>query len=68
MTDFINFGKTKRVAITESTKKVIESELKEDLDIETLTEEEIVKKVNSTKKGVAKRTKKGVVIKQSLNG
>ena len=33
-----------------------------------LTEQEVVTKINESKKAVAKKTKKGVRVKQSLNG
>ncbi len=72
MTDFINYPTkkytkpTKKVIITESTKEVVEEAIGEKL--EDLTEDEVVQKVNESKKAVAKKTKKGVKVKQSLNG
>ena len=72
--DFINYPTKKyikptpkkKVIITESTKELVEDVLGEKL--ENLTEDEVVQKVNESKKAVAKKTKKGVKIKQSLNG
>ncbi|MBO4622498.1 MAG: hypothetical protein J5691_01290 [Bacilli bacterium] len=74
MTDFINYPTkkyakpvvTKKVIITESTKEVVEEAIGEKL--EDLTEDEVVQKVNESKKAVAKKTRKGVKVKQSLNG
>ena len=74
MEDFINYPTRKyvkptpkkKVIITESTKEVVEEAIGEKL--EDLTEDEVVRKVNESKKAVAKRTKKGVKVKQSLNG
>ncbi len=68
MTDFINYPTkhTKKVIITEATKKVVEEAIGSEID--ELTEEETVKKINESKKAVAKKTKKGITVKQSLNG
>ncbi len=74
MTDFINYPTKKyakpelkkKVIITESTKEVVEEAIGEKL--EDLTEDEVVQKVNESKKAVAKKTRKGVKVKQSLNG
>ena len=70
MTDFINYptrnyAKPKKMIMTEATAKIIEEEVG---DIENLTEQEVVTKINESKKAVAKKTKKGVRVKQSLNG
>lgn len=70
MTDFINYPpkryiKPKKVIMTEATAKIVEEEVG---DIENLTEQEVVTKINESKKAVAKKTKKGVRVKQSLNG
>lgn len=66
MTDFINYPpKKKKIIMVESTRKVVE-EVVENLD--ELTEDEAVIKINESKKAVAKKTKKGVRVKQSLNG
>lgn len=65
MTDFINFSKKKRIVMTESTRKVVEEAVG---NIDEMTEDEAVQKINESKKAVAKKTKKGVKVKQSLNG
>lgn len=66
MTDFINYPpKKKKIIMVESTRKAVE-EVVENLD--ELTEDEAVIKINESKKAVAKKTKKGVRVKQSLNG
>lgn len=66
MTDFINFSKKKkRLVMTESTRKVVEEAIG---NIDEMTEDEAVQKINESKKAVAKKTKKGVKVKQSLNG
>ena len=36
--------------------------------VEEMTEDEAIQKINESKKAVAKKTKKGVKVKQSLNG
>lgn len=67
--DFINYDKpvAKKVVLSESTKKVLEEEKVEIKEEDTA--EEVVKKVNKTKKAVAKMHEDGSVdIKQSLNG
>ncbi len=51
--------------MTESTRKVVEEAIG---NIDEMTEEEAVIKINESKKAVAKKTKKGVKVKQSLNG
>ena len=74
MTDFINYptkhytkpAVKKKLIITESTKEVVEEAIGEKLD--ELTEDEVIQKINESKKAVAKKTKKGVKVKQSLNG
>lgn len=70
MTDFIHYPSRmkpkKKLIITESTKKVVEEAIGENVD--DLTEDEAIVKINESKKAVAKRTKKGVKVKQSLNG
>jgi len=69
MTDFIHFPPLKRkkkVLITESTKQVVEKAIGE--NIEDLNEDEMIQKINESKKAVAKKTKKGIKVKQSLNG
>jgi hypothetical protein len=70
MTDFINYpvhktAKKAKLNMCESTREVVE-EVVENLD--ELTEDEAVKKINESKKAVAKKTKDGVRVKQSLNG
>lgn len=70
MTDFINYPthkvtKKAKLNMCESTREVVE-EVIENLD--ELTEDEAVKKINESKKAVAKKTKDGVRVKQSLNG
>jgi CRISPR/Cas system-associated exonuclease Cas4 (RecB family) len=65
MTDFINFSKKKRIVMTESTRKVVEEAIG---NVDEMTEDEAVQKINESKKAVAKKTKKGVKVKQSLNG
>lgn len=70
MTDFINYPahkvtKKAKLNMCESTREVVE-EVVENLD--ELTEDEAVKKINESKKAVAKKTKDGVRVKQSLNG
>lgn len=65
MTDFINFSKKKKIVITESTRKVVEEAVG---NIDEMTEDEAIQKINESKKAVAKKTKKGVKVKQSLNG
>ena len=52
--------------ITESTKQVVEKAIGE--NIEDLNEDEMIQKINESKKAVAKKTKKGIKVKQSLNG
>ncbi len=74
MTDFINFGKTIRrtpqVIITESTQDIVEAELGESLGdiVETKDENEVVATLNETNKVVAKKTKRGIKVKQALKG
>ena len=51
--------------MTEYTHKVIEEAVG---SIEEMTEDEAIQKINESKKAVAKKTKKGVKVKQSLNG
>ena len=70
MTDFINYpvhktSKKAKLNMCESTREVIE-EVVENLD--ELTEDEAIKKINESKKAVAKKPKDGVRVKQSLNG
>lgn len=66
MTDFINYPPKKRkIVMTESTRKVVEEAVG---SIEEMTEDEVIQKINESKKAVAKKTKKGVKVKQSLNG
>lgn len=70
MEDFIHYpsrfkAPKKKLIMAESTRKIVE-EAVEDLD--NLTEDEAIIKINESKKAVAKRTKKGVKVKQSLNG
>ena len=66
MTDFINYPPKKRkIVMTESTRKVVEAAVG---SIEEMTEDEAIQKINESKKAVAKKTKKGVKVKQSLNG
>lgn len=66
MTDFINYPvKKKKIIISEATRKVVETSIE---NLEELPEEEVVQKINESKKAVAKKTKKGIKVKQSLNG
>lgn len=67
MTDFINYPikHRKKIIMSESTKKVVENVID---NLDELTEDEAVIKINESKKAVAKKTKKGVRVKQSLNG
>lgn len=66
MTDFINYPPRKRkIVMTESTRKVVEEAVG---NVEEMTEDEAIQKINESKKAVAKKTKKGVKVKQSLNG
>ena len=66
MTDFINYPPKKRkIVMTESTRKVVEEAVG---SIEEMNEDEANQKINESKKAVAKKTKKGVKVKQSLNG
>ena len=67
MTDFMNFPSKRKAKLQmcESTREAIE-EVVDNLD--ELTEDEAVKKINESKKAVAKKTKDGVRVKQSLNG
>ena len=70
MTDFINYPSRrqrvyKKLQMTEATAKIIEEEIG---DTEYLTEQELITAINESKKAVAKKTKKGVRVKQSLNG
>lgn len=67
MADFINFPSKRKAKLQmcESTREAIE-EVVDNLD--ELTEDEAVKKINESKKAVAKKTKDGVRVKQSLNG
>lgn len=66
MTDFINYPPRKhKIVMTESTRKVVEEAVG---NIEEMTEDEAIQKINESKKAVAKKTKKGVKVKQSLNG
>ena len=66
MTDFINYPPKKRkIVMTEATRKVVEEAVG---SIEEMTEDEAIQKINESKKAVAKKTKKGVKVKQSLNG
>ena len=66
MTDFINYPPKKRkIVMTESTRKVVEEAVG---SIEEMTEDEAIQKINESEKAVAKKTKKGVKVKQSLNG
>lgn len=66
MTDFINYPPKKRkIVMAESTRKVVEEAVG---SIEEMTEDEAIQKINESKKAVAKKTKKGVKVKQSLNG
>lgn len=59
--------KKKKLIITESTKDFIEEELNEDLD--KMDETELMRKINESKKAVAKINNNGEIeIKQSLNG
>lgn len=70
MTDFINYPPMrkpvkKKIIMTEATARIVEEEVG---DLENLTEQEVVTKINESKKAVAKKTSKGVRVKQSLNG
>lgn len=67
MTDFINYPSKRNVKLqmSESTREVIEEAIE---NLDELTEDEAVKKINESKKAVAKKTKAGVRVKQSLNG
>lgn len=65
MTDFINFSKKKKIVMTESTRKIVEEAVG---NVDEMTEDEAIQKINESKKAVAKKTKKGVKVKQSLNG
>lgn len=68
MTDFINYSakkKPKKIIMCETTKTIVEDVVD---NLEDLTEEETVMKINESKKAVAKKTKKGIRVKQSLNG
>lgn len=66
MTDFINYPpRKKKIVMTESTRKVVEEAVG---NIDEMTEDEAVQKINESKKAVAKKTKKGVKVKQPLNG
>ena len=47
------------------TRKVVEEAVG---NVDEMTEDEAVQKINESKKAVAKKTKKGVKVKQSLNG
>jgi len=59
--------KKKKIIITESTKDFIEEELNEDLD--EMDEVELMRKINESKKAVAKLNNNGEIeVKQSLNG
>lgn len=65
MTDFINYPNKKiKIQMSESTGKIV----KEIVDDEELSEEDFLRKINESKKVVAKKTKNGIKIKQSLNG
>jgi len=67
MTDFINYPshREKKIIMTEATRKVVEEVIG---NVDDLTEDEAIQKINESKKAVAKKTKKGVKVKQSLNG
>lgn len=67
MTDFINYPTTsdKKLNMCESTRKIVEECVE---DLEDLTESEAIKKINESKKAVAKKVKGSVQVKQSLNG
>lgn len=67
MTDFINYPSKRKAKLqmSESTREVIEEAIE---NLDELTEDEAVKKINESKKAVAKKTKNGVRVKQSLNG
>lgn len=59
--------KKNKILITESTKEFVEKELQE--DIEKMEEDELVRKINESKKAVAKKNTDGTIeVKQSLNG
>ena len=64
MTDFINYPnkKSTKLQMCESTREIIE-EVVDNLD--ELTEDEAVKKINESKKAVAKKTKHAVVTKST---
>ena len=56
-----------KILITESTKEFIEDELEEKLD--DMDEHEMIRKINESKKAVAKFNSDGdIVVQQSLNG
>ena len=56
-----------KILITESTKEFVEKELQENLD--EMKEDELIKKINESKKAVAKKNSDGdIEVKQSLNG
>lgn len=56
-----------KILITESTKEFVEKELQENLD--EMKEDELMKKINESKKAVAKKNSDGdIEVKQSLNG
>lgn len=59
--------KKNKILITESTKEFVEKELQK--DIEEMEEDELVRKINESKKAVAKKNTDGTIeVKQSLNG
>ena len=64
---FLNWPKKKKVLITESTKSMVEEVVGEKLD--EMTEEEVVIKINKTKRAVAKVKENGEIqVKRSING
>lgn len=65
MTDFINYPARTKIKMVESTKKVVDQFIE---NPEELSEEELVQQINESKKAVAKKTKKGIRVKQVLNG
>lgn len=66
MSDFINYPTKKaKFQMCESTREIVEEVVD---NLEDLTEDEAVKKINESKKAVAKKTKSGVRVKQTLNG
>ena len=66
MSDFINYpAKKAKFQMCESTREIVEEVVD---NLEDLTEDEAVKKINESKKAVAKKTKSGVRVKQALNG